>query len=180
MAAVSIMAISAIGEGITNSYLAEAQGIAARSQANVQVAEAEINKRFAEIQAKDMIERGSKEAIEHQKKVNQTVGAQRAAAAASGVVVDDGSSLEIQTETAEIGALDVNTIKSNAYRQAFGFKQQALGYEFQARSAKLSGKYAMETAGRSANMSLATGGMNAINYGMQGAYKKGWMQEGGE
>ena len=83
---------------------------------------------MAELEAADSIARGEKEAAALRTKTRMLVGSQRAAAAAGGVDVNRGDIADIQTETEKLGAIDEATIKSNAYREAFGHKVEAQNY----------------------------------------------------
>jgi hypothetical protein len=53
-------------------------------------------------------------------------------AAASGVLVDEGSPLAILQDTAIQGELDALTIRSNAAQEAWSFRTQAGGFTAQA------------------------------------------------
>lgn len=69
--------------------------------------------------------RGNQEINNAQQRTAQTIGAQRAGAGASGVDVNSGSPLRAQEDTARIGDVDVQTIRANAARSAWGFRTQA-------------------------------------------------------
>jgi len=155
------MAATSVIAAFSQLGLAEAQAEAQKSKGRFLESQANINARFAELQAADVERRGEKAAREHQKKVRQLVGSQRAALAAQGVTVDVGTAQDIQTEAAEIGALDVMTIKNNAYRQAFGFKQQAVQDRFQ-------GELARQTSQFQAGQTLISGGLQAATTITQG------------
>ena len=148
------MGLSQIGGAISQSNAEKTQGEFALMQAN-------INARFAEIEAEDILRRGDKEALEHQKKVKQVIGSQRAALAAQGIEVDSDTALDLQKETAEIGALDTQTIRQNAWRQSFGFKQEAVFSRFQ-------GKFDKMTADNRARNTLLTGGLQSLGTFVQG------------
>ncbi|MDB4893148.1 MAG: hypothetical protein JWL61_5003 [Gemmatimonadetes bacterium] len=55
----------------------------------------------------------------------QMVGAQRAAAAASGIDANSGSAASIQADEAGLSAFDEQMIRNNAAREAWGFKAQS-------------------------------------------------------
>lgn len=52
----------------------------------------------------------------------QAIGTQRAAMAANGGVVDQGSNALIQQDTAQLSELDALTISNNAAREAYGYE----------------------------------------------------------
>ena len=83
------------------------------------------NRKVAEWKAADAIARGKKEESSHRIKVAALKGRQRSALAASGVVVDSGSALDILADTAALGELDALTIRSNAEREAYEHKVTA-------------------------------------------------------
>jgi len=152
-------AITTIGQSISSAISTKAMGEA-------QKATFETNARMAKLQAEDAIKRGDKAAALHAQKVKKLIGAQRAAYAGQGVDISIGSPLDIQEETAELGALDVLTIRNNAYREAWGYRAQALDYTTQ-------GKFASLEAKARARNTLLTGGLNTLNLGVQAAYAFG-------
>lgn len=92
--------------------------------ANYQAAVQANNQRVAEIQAQDAIDRGEKAAQDHSRKVAALKGSQTASMAARGLDLTEGSPLSILTDTDLFGAIDKNTIKSNAAREAWGYRAQ--------------------------------------------------------
>lgn len=135
-----------------NARALEAQGYAQRQAF-------EMNAKFAEFNAKQALERGDEAAKAYKDHVNKTIGTQRASYAAQGVDVNSGSAMEVQKQTAELGAQDVLTIKNNAWREAWGMRVEAGNSRIQA-------QYAESTANATARATLLTGGLQA---GAQGA-----------
>lgn len=146
---------NAIASGYANS-------ISARSQAEFQQAQYEQNQKLAESSAEDARLRGDRNASISRQQTRMNIGAQRAAAAASGVDVNAGSALDLQADTAGQGAMNELTIKNNAWREAWGFKVQAA-------NAGSSAAMAGNAGANASRNSLLTGGMNAINYGIRAA-----------
>jgi len=138
---------------LSTGATAYSQSNAIRTQGKYQQQQLETNMRLANIQANDAIARGESAANEQKKKVKQLIGTQRAALAAQGIEVNSDTALDIQADTAGMGALDVLTIKNNAWREAWGYKVQALDYSGQAVMAGISSKF-------NATQTLLTGGMN--------------------
>lgn len=130
------------------------QADAQRRQGKFQSAMSRINERRATLEAEDALKRGETEAANYQKKINQTVGAQKSSYAAQGVVVSEGTARAVQEETRAIGAQDIETIRTNAFREAMGFKSQA-------QESALSGRMAKRAADFSANQTLLAGGLSA-------------------
>lgn len=150
-ALIAASAVMTIGQSISSAISTRAMGEAQR-------ATFEVNQRFARLQAEDALKRGDRAAMLHAQKVKKLIGAQRAAFGGQGVEVDIGSPLEIREETAELGALDVLTIRNNAYREAWGYRVQALEFGTQ-------GKFADLEARAKARNTLLTGGLQTLNLG---------------
>ena len=147
------------GLSIVNAYR---QSVAQQQLAKAQAQQQEFNAQVGELQAEDAIRRGDKAAERHSKKVRQLIGSQRAALAAQGIEVNEGTALELQLQEADFGAEDVETIRNNAWREAFGFKSEALGARQQADLLRLGG--ASES-----RSTLITGGLQAAQFGAEGA-----------
>jgi hypothetical protein len=83
------------------------------------------NASAAEWQAADAVQRGNAAAATERRKGQQTLGTQRAAMAAAGLDISSGSALSILEDTDYFNEADQLTIKSNAAREAWGYKVQA-------------------------------------------------------
>ena len=83
------------------------------------------NALLSEWQARDALSRGQQDSFRHGLKVGQLRGTQRAALAARGVALDEGSPLAILDATDYMGALDADTIAKNTNREAWALRQQA-------------------------------------------------------
>jgi len=148
--------ISAVSS-ITGS-ISEAGAI--KSQAAYESQQLQMNSKLADLQAKSAIRVGKENAENYRRQVKQTIGSQRAIMAAQGIDISTGSALDIQTDTAEWGAVDALTIKNNAFREAAGYKIEAIGYRGQADFTTSAAKYR-------ARNTLISGGLSAINQGFQ-------------
>ena len=157
-----LSASASLSTGISAYGNAYAQSSAQQTQAEYQRQQYETNARLAEMSSKDAIKRGDEDAAKYKSKIKQTIGAQRAAMAAQGIEVDSGSALEIQEDTAAIGAEDMVTIKNNAWREAWGYRVQANNSYGEGAMAYMAGM------NKSRN-TLITGGIQAMQGGIQGA-----------
>lgn len=162
MAAASgaIMAGMSINQGIQDSANKRLSG-------KIQAQVAESNARFAEIQSEDAIRRGGKAESEYRGQAARVISDQRTSFAGQGVQVNTGTAAAIQDETAIIAEEQALQIRSNAWREAWGYKVQAQGYSS-------AGKFAQMSANNDAKNSLITGGMRGLEYGAQSwdAYDK--------
>lgn len=100
---------------------------------------AETNAELAELSAQDAERRGTAEAARYRMNIRSLQGRQRAAIGSAGIE-RSGSALDILTDTAAIGELDLATIRSNAAREAFGFRTQGLNYRAQGRLDRFAGR----------------------------------------
>lgn len=100
-------------------------------------------------------------------KNRQNIGAIKAGQAASGIDVNSGSAVDVRSSADELGQLDALTVRSNAAREAYGYKVQASNFGAEAESDKfaasndiIAGKEAKE-AGDIAAVGSILGGINA-------------------
>jgi hypothetical protein len=126
----------------------------------------ELSRELAEIQAKDAIIRGERSAEAAKIRTKLLIGKQRVSLAAQGIDIESGSALNIQQETAEFGAVDELTIRNNAWREAFGYRVQALQLGGQSAYTGLASNFAQRTT-------VATGGANFVSQTTIDAYRAG-------
>jgi hypothetical protein len=144
LTAISI-ASSVLGAGV--SIIGQGQQAAAqRASLEYQAAVSRNNQILAERQAADATERGRIAERNQRVKAQQLAGRQRAVLAGNGVVVDEGSALDITSDTAAMGEQDALTIRANAEREALGFRTQGMNFGAQA------GLQSMQAANTSATM----------------------------
>lgn len=127
-------------------YSSIRQGKAAQAQADYQAKVAKQNQDLAEQQASAERMAGYEEAQATRRRAAQVIGSQRAAAGASGAVVDFGSNLDLQADTAANAELDaINAYNKgidsayNSQIQAWNYGQQATAYEASGQAAKNAG-----------------------------------------
>lgn len=122
----------------------EAQQSAAESEAQL----AEYNAGVADLQAQDALERGAQTESKFRTQVRGMVGAQRAGSAAGNIDVGFGSAVDVQADAAYLGELDALTIRTNAAREAWGYRVEGTDLRKRAEIARKTGYYAAQ-AGRS-------------------------------
>jgi hypothetical protein len=141
------------------------QGQAQKAQAKYQAAVERNNAMISGWQAQDAIGRGR---IEEQRQRLQTArirGAQRAGMASSGVEIDSGSPLDVLQDTAMLGELDALTIRSNAEREAYGYRAQQGNLMAQSGLTRMAGRNAQTAGYISAGSSLlSTAGTGVDRY----------------
>ena len=156
MGAETVLAVTSMTQelnSISDGYF-KSNAIKMQSQfeANQFAREAE----YSEMKAKNAIMIGKKESLAERMKAKKLIGMQRARMASKGIDIDSGSALDIQTETAEFGAMDSLTIKNNAFREALGYRIESIDQDTQGKFTRNTGKY-------KARRSLMAGGMGAVS-----------------
>lgn len=116
------------------------QARAAKAEGEYAQAVAEENAKIKELQAQQATQIGNIEEERHRRRIRQMLGAQRAAFAASGVEMGSGTALEVLGDTAGFGEQDALAIRSNALREAWGFRVGAADDRNQGRGARMAGR----------------------------------------
>jgi hypothetical protein len=128
IAAAVEQAFGLLGSFAGSFYSAKAQKSNLQHQARM----AEINARVAETGAKTELARGQAEYARHTLQAGHLKSAQRAALAANGIVMNEGSAAEMLAATDIMKEIDAQTIEENALRNAWGYRIQATDYRNQA------------------------------------------------
>lgn len=121
------------------------QGQAAKAQASYQAQVTERNKQMLEYQAEDRAEQGRLQEEQHRQKVRQLMGTQRAGLSASGVTLDDGSAVDLMTDTATIGEMDAQTIRQNTAKDIWAIRNQQQGLDAESSLLMSRGKAAAQS-----------------------------------
>jgi hypothetical protein len=125
-AVLSVAVVSAVTsatmQGVQASQNADAQKQAADYNAQV----ANNNAITASQQRSSALQQGDLEAQNAMRKQASIIGDQRAQMSANGIDLTQGSAQDILASTKFLGGLDVNTIQSNAARQAWGYSVQGM------------------------------------------------------
>jgi hypothetical protein len=158
------LALSAVGTGVSvmgQIQQAHAQKASADYQSQVAAGNAKIATQNAAYAGAE----GEQKAAIQEQKTRAEVGSELAAQGASGVDINSPTASAVRTSTGEVGALDAQTIRSDAARQAYGYEVKASEFTNNAAADTASGQNA-ETAGYVGGAgSLLSGAGNAgLNY----------------
>jgi hypothetical protein len=178
-AAAAFQASNSIGMGFV-------QAAALRAQADYNKKVAELNNKTLEVQAEyasgqadDAVKRGAAAVNKRAQQERLDVGAKRAAFAGAGGDLGSEAAANIVADAEAVSASDQVNLQANAFREAFGFKSQAIAIkgeqaknDFQART----GANALEYAAKS---SMITGITSGIAGGVD-AYGKSQQGKGGK
>lgn len=147
--------------GETAATAQEKAGAAAQKASNSQGALADYNADIADLQAQDALERGAEEESRLRTQVRGIIGAQRAGQAAGNIDVSYGTAADVQADAAYLGELDALTIRTNARREAWGYKVQAEDLRYRGVIARQEGSAALEAARAGATGTRAAAGAAA-------------------
>lgn len=137
------------------------QAEAQRAQGSYQRQQGYLNAALLDEQAQDATERGRADAATSRRKTNATAASQKVAMAAQGLDLTEGTAAETIEQTRTVGAVEEMNIKTNAWREAWGFRVQGINERAEGDMAKIAGDGA-------AKQTLIAGGMQAIGYGASG------------
>lgn len=124
----ALQGIMTLASAFGSAGVARYQNSIAKAQANI----ARINAQTMELNAQYALKRGEDAIVQKTMAAGRTKSSQRAALAANGIAVGEGSAAELQASTDIIKEIDSNQIKENAQRDYWGMRMQAAGYEGQA------------------------------------------------
>lgn len=158
------LAMAAIGTAVSVSGQLQ-QASAAKASADYQSKVAAGNASTATQNANFAAASGEQQAAIQEQKTRAQEGSIEAAQGSSGVDINSPTATAVRTSAGELGALDAQTIRSNAARTAYGYETQSTNFENQASADTSTGQNA-ETAGDvNAGASLFSGvGSAGLNY----------------
>lgn len=148
-AAPYLMIAGAVGQMFGTYYAMKAQQYQLESQSlslEFQKDISNINARQAEFTAQKTLEAGQRQAGAVTMKYGKVKGAQRAAMAASGGVIGEGSYAAVEATNDLMKEIDVYTINANTVRAAENARTQSTNYGIQATMLGVSSKNAMAGA----------------------------------
>ncbi len=158
--AIAASTIAGIAGGTVGAVSSYQQGKAQQAQYNYQAKVNEENARIAQENANVQRQQGIEEARLQRIKAASTIGSQKAAMAANGVDVTQGTSLDVIADTVAMGELDALQTQYNYEAKARGYEAQAGNFQNQANLDLISGKNAYQA-----------GKINAITTGLGGLEK---------
>ena len=132
------------------------QAGAQRARGRYQRQIAQNNAIVAQRQAAAAIQIGEQQAAVQQFEARALAGRQRAAFAANGVVVDDGTAINVVEGTLDRGVTNAQIARANAQRQALGFSTQAQNFLQQGFLSEVTGR-------QQSQASLITAGSDAVS-----------------
>lgn len=117
-----------LNSAVGSYYGAQSQASSLKFQADI----ADINARIAELGAQSELAAGEKQVAALTLKAGQVKSSQRAAMAANGIDLGEGSAAEVQASTDIMKDIDKDTITANAIRSAWGYRTQATNSQIEA------------------------------------------------
>lgn len=160
MGATGVLTAIQTGVGLWSSFQ---QASAIKEQGKAEEKLADQNVKVLNLQADDAISRGNIQAAEIKRKAQYVKGSQAAAFAGQGVSATTGTPASILSETDAASGLDVITAKNNAFREAWGYKTDAINEQFKGQMKRIAAK-------NEARNTLLTGGLTAVDDITKGIY----------
>lgn len=145
-----------------------AQGNAAKKAADYNAAISEQNARLAEQYAQAAEAKGEKDAQRQRVRTGQAMGEQRASLGAMGYDLSVGTPLDILSDTAAAGQIDVDNIIYNSQLEALDKRADAVNFRNKATIQRVEGKQARNA-----------GYFDAVTTLIGGASKSGMFGKGG-
>lgn len=118
---VTAMAVGSMAFGAMGAYQ---QSASAKASMEYQSQVARNNAISAEYQAQDALKRGEVAEAEQRRRTSMMKGSQTARLAANGIDISEGSALQILSDTDWMGEQDALTVRDNASREAWAYRQQ--------------------------------------------------------
>ena len=125
-ALVSVAVVSSVASAAMQGVQSAQNADAAKQAADYNAQVANNNATIASQQRSSALQQGEVEAQNAMRKQAQMIGDQRAEMSANGIDLTQGSAQDILASTKFLGGIDVNTIQSNAARQAWGYSVQGM------------------------------------------------------
>ncbi len=162
-------ALGQIQAGVMNSQAGVVSAIG-DSQALAIEATGDFNASIAELGAQSALDQGQSEIAAATLKAGQLKSSQRAALAANGVDLNQGSAAEVQQSGDIMKDVDVATLKANAVRSAWGYRAQGMSDQLAAKTSALNTRANAEMNA----LNLKTGALStSANANMQAASAAG-------
>lgn len=153
--------VSTVVGTVSKAQGQKAAGKAQAENARFRAGVARNNKILADRASADATLRGESDARLQEQRTRQLIGRQRAILAANGIVVDQDSALDITEDTASIGAMDAETIRRNAAREALNFDAQGANFVAQSQLLENEGN-SSASAGRRESFGTVLGGIGSV------------------
>lgn len=151
---------SLVGTGI-QTFGALRAGNAASNESRFKSQVASNNAIIANQNADIALEKGRADVKDQRRLTKQRIGLQRAQLAGQGFDVSQGSSIDILSDTASLGELDVLRIEADAQNKARNLRNTALGFESEATLGRLASKNERKAGKISAASTLLTGAVKS-------------------
>ena len=169
--AIASLAATAIGAGVS-AVGSIKQGQAANQAAQYQSEVATQNAQYAAMKAQWTAEAGREQENEQGRKDRAVGGAIKAQQAASGVDVNTGSALDVQSSADQLGQLSRLNIRTNTARDVYGYRTQGANYAADAQALKAQRRNDL-TAGWLGAAGSLLGGASSV-----GTRYADWQQQG--
>ena len=125
------------------------------------------NTQLIDFELRDLTRRTDKAIRNYEKEINKVLGQQKVRQAKRGISLDSDVAIDYEAETRENGALDIETIRSNAWKKAFALKSTKLDRENAERFMRITGKTQAKIDMANADISFMAGVVGAVADGIE-------------
>jgi len=153
-----LQGVASLTEAFSFGIEAITQADAIRAKGKFQEAELIASAEELDRASAEAKELGQERASDTLEQARQLQGTQRAQLAASGVDIGSGSAAQVLEQTVDFGIQDAITVKTNAYRQAFGLEKQAVNQRAAAKVSRAGRKFEQKAT-------IIAGGLKAVQSG---------------
>jgi len=162
------MAVAGVATSLYGLYESKQQADALERQSQFNAQQMRTNAAQLDVRAEEAGKQALDDAVDVQQDISRMIGTQKVNLAAQGIDIGSEVSTQIRRDTERIGAEDVQTLKNNAWKEAWGMKTQAQDLRMQA-------DMGITAGGERARSTMVTGGLSAVQglTSAYGTYKRG-------
>jgi hypothetical protein len=164
--AVAAIVAGTLAAGV-GAYGAIESGEASSASASYQAQVAANNATIANQNAQYATAAGAAQASDQRLKTAATIGAIRTNQAASGLDVNSGSDLDVQSSAKQLGELDALTIQNAAARQAYGYQTQSMSDVASGQLLQSQASQDLTAGGIGAGSSILSGASSVAGQGLK-------------
>ncbi len=162
------MAAAQGGIAVYGMLEADSQAAAMRRQAEYEASQMRYNADLIDMRREEVGVQAESDILASQDGISRMISTQKVSMAGQGIELDSGTAAQIIQDTEQIGLEDVQAIKNNAWKEAWGMEVEAMDLRNQAEFGMAAGK-------QRAKQTVATGTLQGVQgaIGAYGTYRKG-------
>ena len=156
------------GGGLMQAFGSLASGFANKSMYDYQASISKLNQQIAAQNAELARQTGEQQALNFGLRASQQMGQIKTAQASAGFDVRSGSDAQVRASQRMLNETDLNMIRSNAAKTAYGFQEQGTIAGAQAQVYDMAGAQSLVAGGMGAGASILGGAASVSSEWLQG------------